>query len=181
MICHHLGYPIGNEITSEKLVGWIDQRIQEKFVHWKSRMWPFHVKLKVMQSIMIPMVSYFLPLLPWSKKHIDKVSKLMRFLLWKRKDKKGIAWMAWDHICTPKWLGGAALLNLYEHMVVRRFIFLKSMFEGNQPWTEIMVFYHEKKGIKIGRTKVTTSWWNVVTCDVKHYKGIQLQTHRLDA
>ena len=24
MIYHHLGYPIGNEITSEKLVGWID-------------------------------------------------------------------------------------------------------------------------------------------------------------
>ena len=167
MICRHLGYPIGNEITSEKLVGWIDQRIQEKFVYWKSRMWPFHVKLKVVQSIMIPMVSYFLPLLPWSKKHIDKVSKSMRFLLWKRKDKKGIAWMAWDHICTPKRLGGAALLNLYEHMVARRFTFLKSMFEGNQPWTEIMVFYLEKKGIKLGRTKVTTSWWNVVNCDVK--------------
>ena len=182
MICRHLGYPIGNDISSDKLVGWIQRRIHEKFMYWKSQTWPFHVRLKVVQAIMIPMVSYFLPLLPWSKKHIDKLSATMRFLLWKRKEKVGRSWMAWEHICTPKRLGGVALLNLYDHMVARRFTLLKAMFLGDEPWTEMIVFFIEKQGIKVGRTPIKTSWWNVVNCDIRvNVLGSRIVNHLVNS
>ena len=37
-------------------------------MYWKSQSWPFHVRIKVVQCIMEPMILYFLPLLPWTKK-----------------------------------------------------------------------------------------------------------------
>ena len=115
-----------------------------------------------MQSIMIPMISYYLPLLPWSKKAVEKVTQSMRSLLWKKKGKDGISWLAWDHICTPKRLGGATLLNVYEHMVARRFSLLIAMFANTQPWIEMVIFFIERIGIKFGNVRVQTHWWNVV-------------------
>ena len=86
-------------------------------------------------------------------------------LLWKRKGKSALSWLAWDHVCTPKRLGGASILNLYEHMVARRFTFIRFMFEGVQPWTEILAYYIEKNGIKLGSMKVEANWWNVISSD----------------
>ncbi len=161
-ICRHLGYPIGVDVSHVKLLEWVSNRLQNKFMYWKSQFWPFHVRLKVVQSIMIPMVSYYLPLLPWSKKVLATVTKPMRQLLWKKKGYNGISWIAWDHVCTPKRLGGAALLNVFEHMVARRVSMLKFMFEGSQPWTEMMAFFIRKLGIKFGNMQVEMNWWNVV-------------------
>ena len=161
-IFRHLGYPIGVEVSHVKLVDWVSRKIENKFIYWRSQSWPFHIRVKVVQSIMIPMVSYYLPLLPWSKKAVEKITQSMRSLLWAKKGKHGISWLAWDHICTPKRLGGAALLNVYEHMVARRFSLLISMFGNTQPWVEMVIFFIERIGIKFGKVKVETHWWNVV-------------------
>ena len=48
-------------------------------MYWKSQPWPFHVRLKVVQSIMILMILYHLPLLPWSTKTIEKLATSMGF------------------------------------------------------------------------------------------------------
>ena len=119
MICRHLGYPIGVDVSHVKLIEWVSKRLEDKFMYWRSQFWPFHVRLKVVQSIMVSMVSYYLPLLPWSKKALEMLSQSMRMLLWKRKGKSALSWLAWDHVCTPKRLGGASILNQYEHMVAR--------------------------------------------------------------
>ena len=134
----HLGYPIEVHVTPMKLLDWTCSRIVDKFSYWKSQFWPFHVRMKVVQSILIPMVLYYLPLLPWMKKAIARISSPMYFMLWKRKHTSGILWMAWDHLCTPKRLGGAALLNLYDHMAAHRFSFFIAMFKDDQPWVELM-------------------------------------------
>ena len=65
-IFRHLGYPIGVEVSHVKLADWVSRKIENKFIYWKSQSWPFHIRFKVVQSITIPMVSYYLPLLPWS-------------------------------------------------------------------------------------------------------------------
>ena len=112
------------------------------------------------------MISYYLPLLPWSKKAVEKVTQSMRSLLWKKKGKDGISWLAWDHICTPKRLGGATLLNVYDHMVAERFSLLIAMFANTQPWIEMVIFFIERIGIKFGNVRVQTHWWNVVNSEM---------------
>ena len=90
--------------------------------------------------------------------------------------------MLWEHICTPKRLRGAILLNLYDHMVARRFTFLKAMFIGDEPWTKMTVFFIEKQGIKVGRTPIKTSWWNVINCDIKvNVLGLRIINHLVNS
>ena len=123
-------------------------------MYWRSQFWPFHVGLKVVQLILVSMVSYYLRLLPWLKKALEMLSQSMRMLLSKRKGKRALPWSAWDHVCTPKHLGGASILNIYEHMVARRFTFIRFMFEGVQPWTEMVAYFIEQNEIKLGNMKV---------------------------
>ena len=40
---------------------------KSKFMYWKSQSWPFHVRLKVVQCIMEPMILYYLPLFAMDK------------------------------------------------------------------------------------------------------------------
>ena len=63
------------------------------------------------------MLSYYSILLPCCKKAIKKVTQQMCLLLLKKKGQYGSSWIAWDFFCTPKWLGDAALLIFFEHMV----------------------------------------------------------------
>ena len=88
-------------------------------------------------------------------------------MLWKKKYRDCIPWMAWDHLCTPKRLGGPALLNQYEHMAACRFSFLVAMFKDDQPWIEMTKSFIEKVGIRQGKatTRIECSWWNVVNLD----------------
>ena len=90
--------------------------------------------------------------------------------------------MAWEHICTPKRLGEAVLLNLYDHMVTRRFTFLKAMFIGDEPWIQMAVFFIEKLDIKVGRTPIKTSWWNMVNCDMRvNVLGSRIVNHLVNS
>ena len=104
MICRHFEYPIGVDVSHVKLIEWVSKRLEDKFMYWRSQFWPFHVRLKVVPSVMVSMVSYYLPLLPWSKKDLEMLSQSMRMLLWKRKDKNALSLLAWDHVCISKHL-----------------------------------------------------------------------------
>ena len=53
----------------------------------------------------------WLPLLPWTKKALHSLLQPLRYLLWKKSDKMGITWVAWNHLATPKRLGGTGILN----------------------------------------------------------------------
>ena len=43
------------------------------------------------------------------------------------------------------------ILNLFEHMVARRFSFYKLMFEGQPSWTDTDACCNEKDGIRHGK------------------------------
>ena len=66
-----------------------------------------------------------------------------------KKRKKLFSWLAWDHVCTLKRLGGASMLNLYKHMVARQFTFIPLMLDGVQPWTKMVTYFIEKTRIKL--------------------------------
>ena len=59
-------------------------------MYWKSQSWPFHVRLKVVQCIMEPMILYYLPLLPWTKKALHSI--LQRYLFDICCGRRGIRW-----------------------------------------------------------------------------------------
>ena len=58
-------------VTNAQLIEWISSKLRDKFMYWKSQSWPFHVRLKVVQCIMEPMILSYLPLLPWTKKAVS--------------------------------------------------------------------------------------------------------------
>ena len=131
-----LPYRVGR--TNVNHWDYICTKIEDKFMYWKSQIWPFHDKLKAIQLIMIMMVSYYLPLFPWLLKVIDMVSMAMWCMLWKGKEKVGIPWLVWDRIHTPTWLGGITLLKLHEHAVTQRhYLFIVFFFFQKRNTTSI--------------------------------------------
>ena len=58
----------------------------------------------------------------------------------------GITWVLWNHLATPKRLGGIVILNLSKHMMARRFSFLQDMCSNSQPWISIVQYLIQKKG-----------------------------------
>ena len=73
-VCQHLGYPIV-DVSSSQSLNWMSSTILDNFMYRKSQAWPFSTRLKVVQAIMIPMIPYFLPLLPWTKKSLDYLAR----------------------------------------------------------------------------------------------------------
>ena len=74
----------------------------------------------------------------------------------------GITWVAWNHLATPKRLGGTGILNLSKHMMARRFSLLQDMCSKSQPWISIAQYFIENKGLTHGRTKIEASWWQLL-------------------
>ena len=59
---------LSGHLKSVRLSEWISKKLEDKFMHWRFRVWPFHVRLKVVQFVMVSMVLYYLPSLQWFKK-----------------------------------------------------------------------------------------------------------------
>ena len=70
----------------------------------------------------------------------------------------GITWVVWNHLATPKRLGEVGILNLSKHMMDLRFSLLQEMCSNSQPWTSIVQYFIENKGLTHGRTKIKGSW-----------------------
>ena len=69
-------------MTNAKLLAWILNKFMDNFMYWKSQSWPFDVWLKVVQCNIEPMILYFLPLLPWTKKALQDVLQPLRCTLY---------------------------------------------------------------------------------------------------
>ena len=94
-IFRHLGYPVGMNVTNAQFIEWMSSKLRDILMYWKSQSWPFHVRLKVVQCIMEPMILYYLSLLPWTKKALHPI---LQPLLRKKRDKMGITWVAWSYL-----------------------------------------------------------------------------------
>ena len=92
-------------------------KLKDNFMYWKFQLWLFHVWVKVVQCILIPTLFYFLLLLPWTKKALLNMLQPIRFMLWWTGERMRVTWISWDHLATPKWLGGATILDLEMHLM----------------------------------------------------------------
>ena len=57
-IFRHLGYPLGMNVTNGQLIEWMSSKLRDKFMYWKSQSWSFHVRLKIVQCVMEPMILF---------------------------------------------------------------------------------------------------------------------------
>ena len=76
------------EVTNKKLLDWVLDKIRHKIQYWHLSEWPLHVRLRIIQAILIPYVLYFLPLLDWKKTHLDTVNSLLIRFMWNAKPLK---------------------------------------------------------------------------------------------
>ena len=86
--CGHLEYSMRVEVVYVKHIEW-EKKMEDKFMYWRFRLWPFHVQLKVVQSTMVSMLlSSFTSMVQYNALKWGHTSKWM--LLWKRKGKSVI-------------------------------------------------------------------------------------------
>ena len=71
----------------------------------------------------------------------------------------GVTWISWDHLATPKRLGGATILDLEMHLMARNFALLQDICQKGQPWISMMQYFIEHEGLVHGKTKIQASWW----------------------
>ncbi|MCO5581578.1 hypothetical protein L7F22_035466 [Adiantum nelumboides] len=62
-VIRHLGYPIGWFITAKQQMEWVTVKLTQKLRYWKLSTWPLHVRLQIVQSIVMAHVQFYLPLL----------------------------------------------------------------------------------------------------------------------
>ena len=72
-VCLHLGYPIGVDISSSQSLNWISGTILDKVMYWKSQAWSFSTRLKVVQAIMIPVISLSTVTMAKNKKSLESL------------------------------------------------------------------------------------------------------------
>ena len=71
-------------------------------------MWPLHVKLCIVQSIMMAYVQFYLPLFHWSLMNIlEFMSQDMAMLLKTRNGVKALRFMKMDQVCSTMMHGGS--------------------------------------------------------------------------
>lgn len=138
-VFRYLGYPIGIEVTNKQLLDWVLDRVRKKIHYWHSSEWPLHVRLRIIQAILIPYVLFFLPLLDWKMNHLESINSLLIRFLWNPKPGKAVCPpIRWKTVCTPKSLGGLGVLDLETHMHARRATFIHHMLDNNLPWASCM-------------------------------------------
>lgn len=98
-IVRHLGYPLGWNISSRDATDWVLQKFKKKISYWKLPTWPLHVRMRIVQSILIAYLEFFLP--------IDDFMALLMHALWQTcSSKKGLYLLKAAKTCSPKTHGG---------------------------------------------------------------------------
>ena len=93
------------------------------------------MRLRIVQSILIPYCLYYLPLLDWKVCHIKKLNSLFQKFLWNKKGNHSIVLVSWECIAQPKLWGGLGVLHIQSHMEARRANLLKKMLDTSTLWS----------------------------------------------
>lgn len=133
-IFRHLGYPIGVDVSNKMLIDWVLEKVKKKILYWKSDQWPLHVRLRIVQAILIPYLLYYLPLLDWKESHLKLIIKILMQFLWNKKQTRSMLCISWDMLCQPKEWGGLGILHLQSHLLARRATLLKNMLDKSAYW-----------------------------------------------
>ena len=68
-VFRHLGTPLGIGISAKQQFNWIWEKISRKLKRWKYILLPFPSRVKIINTFMIPLISFNSPLLKMAKIH----------------------------------------------------------------------------------------------------------------
>lgn len=77
-IFRHLGFPVGVLVSNKNLIHWVLEKIKKKISFGKCTESPLHVRLRIVQSILILYILYYILLLDWKKGHFTHFITLIR-------------------------------------------------------------------------------------------------------
>ena len=126
-VVRHLG---GWNITSKHQMQWVLQKINLKIEYWKLSTWPLHVRRKIVQSIIMAYVQFYLPLLHWNSHELASFMSPAMELLWKTKSwKKALRLLKMESVCLPRPHGGLNILNIQYHIFARKSTMISEYFQ----------------------------------------------------
>lgn len=96
-----------------------------------------NVRLRILQSVPIPYLLYFLPLLDCKRAHFATFEIAFKIFLWGNR-RKTCSFIKWDYVCKLKTYGGLGVLDLAAHAHARRATMLKHMFSRDTLWARCM-------------------------------------------
>ena len=138
-IVRHLGYPLGWNATGKRKAEWVLQKVRQKLSYWKIATWPLHVRLRIVQSIFMAYMQYYLIMIDWPKHMIQKINSEIISNFWcSKQSHRGIRLLSLEKICTPRLSGGLNFLNLHLHMLARKATLLPKFAEKTLPWARML-------------------------------------------
>ena len=135
-IFRHLGAPLGCYTSTKQAFEWVHKRIHKKMSRWRNVILPFHSRIKVINAILIPYITFFSPFLCMSQRNWKTLLQSICNFLWRNKLGKGNPWHwgKWEGVATPKEMGGLDIINPIHHAIAlcaKLFVLLAS---SNQIW-----------------------------------------------
>ena len=88
------------------MIQWFMPKLNRKIDYWQLSTWPLHVRLRIVQAIVMAYIQFFLPLIMWRKADIDQFMSLAMAIVWKTQHrKKGLRLLSMPKIYSPKMHG----------------------------------------------------------------------------
>ena len=115
-VCHHLGYSTSVDTSPSQSLNWISDTNVDKFMYQKSQAWTFSTCLKVVQEIIISIISYFLHVLSWRKKSPNHLAP-KKYIVDERVQTWHELGFMESYLCS-KTFKESDLTKLEDHMVV---------------------------------------------------------------
>ena len=113
----HLGARLGYYTSSKQALEWVQERIQKKMSQWRHVIPPFHGRIRVINAILIPYITFFSPILCMSQRSWKTFIQPLTDFLWRNKhgEEKPWHWGKWEGVAMPKEMGGLGIINPMAH------------------------------------------------------------------
>ena len=137
---------VGVYAVNVKQIDWISCKLKDKFMYWKSQLWPFHVQLKEVHFIMMAMILYILPCNCCN--HFGSCCGVRG--KWRLHGFHGIPWLLPNNQVVLEYRN-------WKHVMARTFALSRDMCQQYQPWISMMQYFHDVKDWCTGKLRFKCS------------------------
>ena len=138
----YLGLPLSLRKISAAQLQYLVDHMASKLPKWKASLMPKSGRLTLVQSVLCAMPIHAMMALDLPMKTIAAMNKICRGFLWCRRAEAngGNCAVAWDMVCSPKWVGGLGLPNLrWMNVAMQAHWPWLQRTDETRPWSEFRI------------------------------------------